>query len=124
MAGYARDLARNLRRPALAALTATALAVSAFSAPALARGPDAIAEVAEPVIDAVVNISSSQTIDSKVGPMPQLPPGPPFEELFDQFFKNRRGQRGILNREHTRRRIHTLVADVISAAAGSVQSSD
>ena len=41
-----------------------ALAVSAFSAfgtPALARGPDGIADVAEKVIDAVVNFSVSYT---------------------------------------------------------------
>jgi len=120
MAGYARDLARNLRRPAFAALTATALAVSAFSAPALARGPDAIAEVAETVIDAVVNISTSQTIDSKVGPMPQLPPGSPFEEFFDEFFKNRRGQGDNPNREHTPRRVNSLGSGFILDASGIV----
>jgi serine protease Do len=120
MAGYARDLARNIRRPAFAALTATALAVSAFSAPALARGPDAIAEVAETVIDAVVNISTSQTIDSKVGPMPQLPPGSPFEEFFDEFFKNRRGQGDNPNREHTPRRVNSLGSGFIIDASGIV----
>ena len=120
MAGYARDLARNLRRPAFAALTATALAVSAFSAPALARGPDAIAEVAETVIDAVVNISTSQTIDSKVGPMPQLPPGSPFEEFFDEFFKNRRGQGDNPSREHTPRRVNSLGSGFILDASGIV----
>ena len=117
MAGYARDLARNLRRPAFAALTATALAVSAFSAPALARGPDAIAEVAETVIDAVVNISTSQTIDSKVGPMPQLPPGSPFEEFFDEFFKNRRGPGGT---DQTPRRVNSLGSGFILDASGIV----
>ena len=79
-----------------------ALAVSAFSAfgtPALARGPDGIADVAEKVIDAVVNISTSQTVEAKGGgggsnTMPQLPPGSPFEEFFDDFFKNRRGPGG------------------------------
>jgi serine protease Do len=71
------------------------------SAPALARGPDGIADVAEKVIDAVVNISTSQTVEAKNGPsgegrgaMPQLPPGSPFEEFFDDFFKNRRGGPG------------------------------
>ena len=69
------------------------------SAPALARGPDGIADVAEKVIDAVVNISTSQTIEAKAGGegrgvMPQLPPGSPFEEFFDDFFKNRRGPGG------------------------------
>ncbi len=120
MAGYARNLARNLRRPAFAALTATTLAVSAFSAPALARGPDAIADVAESVIDAVVNISTSQTIDSKVGPMPQLPPGSPFEEFFDEFFKNRRGQGDNPNREHTPRRVNSLGSGFIIDASGIV----
>jgi serine protease Do len=68
--------------------------------PALARGPDGIADVAEKVIDAVVNISTSQTVEAKGGggdgrgAMPQLPPGSPFEEFFDDFFKNRRGPGG------------------------------
>ena len=67
-----------------------------------ARGPDGIADVAEKVIDAVVNISTSQTVEAKGGgggegdrgAMPQLPPGSPFEEFFDDFFKNRRGGPG------------------------------
>ena len=73
-----------------------------MSAPAFARGPDGIADVAEKVIDAVVNISTSQTVEAKSGrwrgegsgAMPQLPPGSPFEEFFDDFFKNRRGGEG------------------------------
>ncbi len=66
--------------------------------PASARGPDGIADVAEKVIDAVVNISTTQTVEAKGGgergAMPQLPPGSPFEEFFDDFFKNRRGGPG------------------------------
>lgn len=88
-------------RPVLAAicLGATSILMSApLSAPALARGPDGIADVAEKVIDAVVNISTSQTVEAKggdgSGAMPQLPPGSPFEEFFDDFFKNRRGGPG------------------------------
>src|SRR6266496_1044965 len=120
MAGYVRNCARNLRRPAFAALTATALAVTAFSAPALARGPDGISEVAETVNDAVVNISTSQTVDSKVGPMPQLPPGSPFEEFFDEFFKNRRGQGDNPNREHSPRRVNSLGSGFVIDADGIV----
>ena len=85
-------------RPVVAAicLSATSLLISA---PASARGPDGIADVAEKVIDAVVNISTSQTVEAKGGgdgrdAMPQLPPGSPFEEFFDDFFKNRRGPGG------------------------------
>src|ERR1700674_3344363 len=79
-----------------AALGATSVPIST---PASARGPDGIADVAEKVIDAVVNISTSQTVEAKGGgegrgAMPQLPPGSPFEEFFDDFFKNRRGPGG------------------------------
>jgi serine protease Do len=81
-------------RPLMAAICLGAASVL-VSAPALARGPDGIADVAEKVIDAVVNISTSQTVEAKGGEgrgaMPQLPPGSPFEEFFDDFFKNRRG---------------------------------
>src|ERR1700744_5276032 len=68
-------------------------AATTFSAPAMARGPEGIADVAEKVIDAVVNISTSQTVEAKAGgdnrgALPQLPPGSPFEEFFDDFFKN------------------------------------
>src|SRR5262249_42813181 len=46
------------------------------------------------VMDAVVNISTSQTVDTRGGPLQNLPPGSPFEELFEEFFKNRRGGGG------------------------------
>jgi serine protease Do len=91
-------------RPLMAAIclgAASVLASPVLSVPALARGPDGIADVAEKVIDAVVNISTSQTVEAKGGPggegrgaTPQLPPGSPFEEFFDDFFKNRRGGPG------------------------------
>src|ERR1700751_3015064 len=92
--------ARPVRRTVLCSFLAVLLvgATATISPrPALARGPDGIADVAEKVIDAVVNISTSQTIEAKGGgdgrgAMPQLPPGSPFEEFFDDdFFKNRRG---------------------------------
>src|ERR1700732_1347798 len=91
-------------RPWLAAIwlgTASVLISAPVSTQVLARGPDGIADVAEKVIDAVVNISTSQTVDASKGggggdrgAMPQLPPGSPFEEFFDDFFKNRRGPGG------------------------------
>jgi serine protease Do len=102
MTGAIPALSHRLR-PVLAAicLGAAGVLMSApgLSVPALARGPDGIADVAEKVIDAVVNISTSQTIEAKGGgdgrdAMPQLPPGSPFEEFFDDFFKNRRGGPG------------------------------
>lgn len=97
MTGARPALSRRLRMMG-AAISLGAAGVLA-SAPALARGPDGIADIAEKVIDAVVNISTSQTVDANKGgggggdrqATPQLPPGSPFEEFFDDFFKNRRG---------------------------------
>src|ERR1700704_376574 len=95
MTGAIPALSHRLR-PLLAAICLGATSVL-VTGPALARGPDGIADVAEKVIDAVVNISTSQTVEAKGGgaegrgAMPQLPPGSPFEEFFDDFFKNRRG---------------------------------
>src|SRR5271155_81885 len=82
--------ARQPRRYTAHAIVAAVAAIPFFAAPAAARGPDGIADVAEKVINAVVNISTSQTVDNHNDAMPQLPPGSPFEEFFDEFFKNRR----------------------------------
>jgi serine protease Do len=100
MTGAIPALSRRLR-PLMAAVclgvASVLMPAPGLSGPALARGPDGIADVAEKVIDAVVNISTSQTVEAKGGggdgrgAMPQLPPGSPFEEFFDDFFKNRRG---------------------------------
>jgi serine protease Do len=98
MTGAIPALSHRLR-PLLAAVCLGAISVL-MAAPASARGPDGIADIAEKVIDAVVNISTSQTVEAKGGggegrgAMPQLPPGSPFEEFFDDFFKNRRGGGG------------------------------
>jgi serine protease Do len=105
MTGAIPALSHRLR-PWAAAIclgAATTLLSVSVSLPAFARGPDGIADVAEKVIDAVVNISTTQTVEAKAGggggggdrgAMPQLPPGSPFEEFFDDFFKNRRGGPG------------------------------
>ncbi len=81
-------------RAGLAIFAAAAIAWPALTGPALALGPDNIPDVAEAVIDAVVNVSTKQSVDISDGAMPQLPPGSPFEEFFEEFFKNRRGQGG------------------------------
>jgi serine protease Do len=104
MTGAIPALSHRLR-PRLAAIClgiSLGAAGALAPAPALARGPDGIADVAEKVIDAVVNISTSQTVEAKGGggggdsrsTAPQLPPGSPFEEFFDDFFKNRHGGPG------------------------------
>jgi serine protease Do len=100
MTGARPALSRRLRL--MGAAVSLGAATMLASVPAGARGPDGIADIAEKVIDAVVNISTSQTVDASKGgggggdrgAVPQLPPGSPFEEFFDDFFKNRRGGGG------------------------------
>ncbi len=76
----------------IAALTAAIIVLP--ERPAAARGPENISDVAEQVIDAVVNVSTSQKVDSRISGMPDLPPGSPMEQFFEDFFKKHRGQGG------------------------------
>ncbi len=120
MVGTFTRLLRYVRSPAIAAIAAAAIALPALTTPTAARGPDGIADVAETVIDAVVNISTSQTMEAKAGPIPQLPPGSPFEDFFDEFFKNRRGQGDNPNGAPTPRRVNSLGSGFIIDASGIV----
>jgi serine protease Do len=79
------------RRIAMA-LAAIAAVCAAAAQPASARGPESVSAVAEPLMDAVVNISTSQTVKSAQGvPLPRVPKGSPFEEFFEDFFKKKGG---------------------------------
>ncbi len=116
MARFFAELTRTIRQPVLATIVAGVLVL-----PALARGPDGIADVAERVIDAVVNISTSQTVDAR-NPQaaPQLPPGSPFEEFFEEFFKNRRGQGDNQAPNRTPRRVNSLGSGFVIDPSGIV----
>lgn len=52
------------------------------------NGPASVADLAEGLLDAVVNISTSQNVkdDEGVGPAPRAPDGSPFQEFFNDFF--------------------------------------
>ncbi len=91
------SLVPALRRAFLAASAALLLGVTAsFAPPAFAKGPDSVADLAEGLLDAVVNISTSQRVKGTEGPgavpMPELPEGSPFQDFFDDFFKDREGE--------------------------------
>jgi serine protease Do len=89
-----------LRGAAIAVIVCAAPAaaiVPATSRPALADGPASVADLAQGLIEAVVNISTSQTVkgnESDGGdgsdsvPAPQEPDGSPFQEFFKDFFGN------------------------------------
>jgi len=122
-------LTRSVGRAGLAIFTVAAIAWPTLTSPAAARGPEGIADVAEQVIDAVVNVSTKQSVDLRNGAMPQLPPGSPFEEFFEEFFKNRRGpngqpgkpgQDGDNSQPPTPRRVNSLGSGFIIDPAGLV----
>ncbi|MCZ7657980.1 MAG: Do family serine endopeptidase [Xanthobacteraceae bacterium] len=103
------------------AAAATAMLVTLAPTLAAARGPEKIADVSEAVIDAVVNISTSQKVAARPGGQtPQLPPGSPFEEFFEEFFKNRRGQGDNQNRERSPRRVNSLGSGFVIDPSGLV----
>jgi len=123
MTGLSRCRYTNIRRPVAAALVVVLILFGAAGRAAARGGPDGIADIANNVMDAVVNISTSQKVEVR-GDMPQLPPGSPFEEFFEEFFKNRRGQGpgpGDNPRERsTPRRVSSLGSGFIIDPSGLV----
>jgi serine protease Do len=120
MGAILKQMTHRTGRFGLAIFAAAAIAWPALTSPAAARGPDSISDVAEAVIDAVVNISTKQSVDMNTTAMPQLPPGSPFEEFFEEFFKNRRGQNGPGGGAQTPRRVNSLGSGFIIGADGLV----
>ncbi|MEM8752618.1 MAG: DegQ family serine endoprotease, partial [Pseudomonadota bacterium] len=71
------------------------MVLAAFVRPeAASAAPESFADLAERLSPAVVNISTTQTVEApqNSGPRPQFPPGSPFEELFRDFFDGDRQQ--------------------------------
>jgi serine protease Do len=80
-------LAAPLAVPVLAQTTADApVAVPASR-------PGGLADLVDAVAEAVVNISATQTVEEKGADnsAPDLPKGTPFDDMFEQFFKNHGG---------------------------------
>jgi serine protease Do len=74
-------------------------AVAWFGSTAHAKGTESLADLADQVVDAVVNISAATVKADGAKPdlksVPQLPPGTPLQDFFEQFFKRQlEGQNG------------------------------
>src|SRR5882724_1481055 len=127
MLGTLVRFTRQVRRPAMAIITVTALVLPALPTPLMARGPDGIADIAEKVIDAVVNISTSQNVTARNRPtppnLPNIPNDPQLDDLFRDFF-NRRGQQGENNQNRNNqqqpRRVNSLGSGFIIDSSGIV----
>jgi serine protease Do len=79
------------------ALAVPQLTFAQTAAPPMPDAPASFADLAARVQDAVVNVSTTQKIEPKAGkngqqaqpvPMPEFPPGSPFQDFFDEFFNN------------------------------------
>lgn len=124
--------AATFGRHVQSAMLALALAAPLAAGPALAQqqpiNPPAVrgmaqasmADLVERVMPAVVNISASTTVENRGGRvLPQLPPGTPFEDLFEEFF-NRRGQQGQAQPTPPQRRSNSAGSGFIIDASGIV----
>ncbi|MGZ8995469.1 MAG: DegQ family serine endoprotease [Rhodospirillales bacterium] len=71
------------------AAVAAAFALLLAVAPAQAKSPpESFADLADALLPAVVNISTTQTLEGHPGiEIPGFPPGSPFEEFFKEFFE-------------------------------------
>jgi serine protease Do len=81
------------RSAAFMAFGLLAMLGSTLPTAAQQNGPQSVAPVAEKLIDAVVNISTSQIAKGPEGvPLPQVPKGSPFEDFFEDFFNKKGGR--------------------------------
>ncbi|MEM7300191.1 MAG: DegQ family serine endoprotease [Pseudomonadota bacterium] len=93
---------RSLRHLVLGASVAMVATLGVATAPvsvqpalsqATVQGPQSVADLAEGLLGAVVNISTSQKVsgssrnNNRRSPFPRVPDGSPFQEFFDEFFK-------------------------------------
>ncbi|MEB2843283.1 Do family serine endopeptidase [Rhizobiales bacterium RZME27] len=125
----ARSFRSSLKRSAAAGaafvmLSGAVLTPSAASAQAQANsplapppgaGPASVADLAEGLLDAVVNISTSQSVKDE-GEGPQKPAGPegsPFQDLFNDFFDGD-------GKEQGNRKVNSLGSGFVIDPAGFV----
>ncbi len=106
--------AHRLRSVAVALTMALVATPAIVSLPAAAAEmPPSFADLAERLLPSVVNISTTQVIQSRDRPeIPQAPPGSPFEDFFREFFDRNAPERS--------RRATSLGSGFIVDSAGFV----
>lgn len=110
----------------LAALACSVLVTPAVVMPPLQAAyarpvPDSFADLAARLLPAVVNISSSQTVQAHGGgpEVPMFPPGSPFEQFFKDFL-NRQKPGGQGNEPPPERRLQSLGSGFIVDPSGLI----
>jgi serine protease Do len=120
--------ARPQRSDARAALIfASALVLGAAGSlppvpgPAFAKGPESLADLADAVSDAVVNISATQNMDDKHAENPpQFEPGTPFDDLFEEFFRRHQQGNDRQDQKQRQRKSNSLGSGFVVDPSGVV----
>ncbi|GHB31646.1 serine protease [Pseudovibrio japonicus] len=80
------ELGRSIKAFVFASALGVAVVTGSFDN-AQAQGPESLADLAEELGDAVVNISTAQRVQSQRSlQLPDVPEGSPFQEFFEEFF--------------------------------------
>ncbi len=125
-------ISRNIFKSALKLPVALALATALVAAPSIttpassyvhAQGPASVADLAEGLMSAVVNISTSQKVADRGNrrnlPIPKVPEGSPFQEFFDDLFpRGEGGENG--NRGQSPRTRSSLGSGFVLDASGII----
>jgi len=69
----------------IVAMALAAVLSSALPSRAQNAGPGSFADLVDQVGDSVVNITTTSLVASATGPRPQVPPGSPLEDFFNEF---------------------------------------
>lgn len=88
-----------------------------------AAGPQSVADIAEPLLAAVVNISTSQSVkgggNGSATPRLGVPEGSPFQDFFDEFF-NRQQEKNGTKRKSRPRKVQSLGSGFVIDPSGIV----
>ena len=89
-----RESAQAAYRIATAAMLALFMVLAVILSTAQAKAqaaPPSFADLVDQVGDAVVNITTSAIVAGREGPMPNMPPGSPLEDFFNDFLDRQDG---------------------------------
>ena len=116
--GGVRVAPRRARFAVVATLMAAALAAAGANQALARAAPESFADLAEKLSPSVVNVSTTQKVETSNRGVPEFrfPPGSPFEEFFKEFFDRNRPKR----EGPARRRVTSLGSGFIIDSSGLI----
>ena len=116
--GGVRVAPRRARFAVVATLMAAALAAAGANQALARAAPESFADLAEKLSPSVVNVSTTQKVETSNRGVPEFrfPPGSPFEEFFKEFFDRNRPKR----EGPARRRVTSLGSGFVIDSSGLI----